>query len=56
MMGAFLIVPKGLDVKISTITFAVGLALSAFIVFELCYIWMIQRKSDEEINKLKEIK
>lgn len=27
----------------------------AFIVFELCYIWMIQRKSDEEIKKLKEI-
>src|SRR5690606_24287423 len=27
-----------------------------FIVFELGYIWMIQRKSDEEIKKLKEVR
>ncbi|WP_431027032.1 FtsX-like permease family protein [Lysinibacillus sp. LZ02] len=33
----------------------VAIILIAFIVFELCYIWMIQRKSDEEIKKLKEI-
>ncbi|QUG41911.1 FtsX-like permease family protein [Psychrobacillus sp. INOP01] len=33
----------------------VAIILIVFIVFELCYIWMIQRKSDEEIKKLKEI-
>lgn len=33
----------------------VSIILIAFIVFELCYIIMIQRKSDEEIKKLKEI-
>ncbi|WIV13693.1 ABC transporter permease [Proteiniborus sp. MB09-C3] len=33
----------------------IAVVLIIFIVFELCYIWMIQRKSDEEIKKLKEI-
>lgn len=33
----------------------IAIILIAFIIFELCYIWMIQRKSDEEIKKLKEI-
>lgn len=33
----------------------IAFILIAFIVFELCYIWMIQRKSDEEIKKLQEI-
>lgn len=33
----------------------IAIILFAFIIFELCYIWMIQRKSDEEIKKLKEI-
>ncbi|ETT82191.1 ABC transporter permease [Viridibacillus sp. FSL R5-0477] len=33
----------------------IAIILIAFIVFELCYIWMIQRKSNEEIKKLKEI-
>lgn len=33
----------------------VAINLIVFIVFELCYIWMIQRKSNEEIKKLKEI-
>ncbi|WP_277585780.1 FtsX-like permease family protein [Psychrobacillus antarcticus] len=33
----------------------VAIILIVFIVFELCYIWMIQRKSDEEIKKFKEI-
>lgn len=32
----------------------VAIIFIAFIVFELCYIWMIQRKSDEEIKKLSE--
>ena len=33
----------------------IAIILIVLIVFELCYIWMIQRKSDEEIKKLKEI-
>ncbi|MFJ5770078.1 FtsX-like permease family protein [Psychrobacillus sp. NPDC093180] len=33
----------------------IAIILIAFIVFELGYLWMIQRKSDEEIKKLKEI-
>ena len=33
----------------------IAIILIAFIIFELCYIWTMQRKSDEEIKKLKEI-
>jgi len=33
----------------------IAIIVIAFIIFELCYIWMIQRKSDEEIKKLKDI-
>lgn len=33
----------------------IAIILIWLIVFELCYIWMIQRKSDEEIKKLREI-
>jgi putative ABC transport system permease protein len=33
----------------------VAIILLAFIVFELGYIWIIQRKSDEEIKRLIEI-
>lgn len=36
-------------------TIVIAIILMGLIVFELCYIWMIQRKSDEEIKKLKEI-
>ena len=32
----------------------IAIILMVLIVFELCYIWMIQRKSDEEIKKLKD--
>lgn len=52
---AFLIIPKASNLNISTIILMAGIALIIFIIFELSYIWMIQRKSDEEIIKLKEI-
>ena len=45
--------PNSLNINNGTSTIVISLIL--FIVFELCYIWMIQRKSDEEIKKLKEI-
>lgn len=45
--------PNTISINNGTIT--VVISLIVFIVFELCYIWMIQRKSDEEIKKLKEI-
>jgi putative ABC transport system permease protein len=50
MLDAF---PNSISINKSTST--VVIFLIVFIVFELCYIWMIQRKSDEEIKKLKEI-
>ena len=53
MLEAFRVIPK--TSSSSTIILLVGIALIIFILFELCYIWMIQRKSDEEINKLKEV-
>lgn len=52
MLEAFRVIPK--TSNSSTIILLVGIALIIFMVFELCYIWMIQRKSDEEIKKLKE--
>ncbi|MBU5675270.1 ABC transporter permease [Alkaliphilus sp. MSJ-5] len=52
MLEAFRVIPK--TSNSSTIILLVGIALIIFIVFELCYIWMIQRKSDEEIKQLKE--
>ncbi len=55
MLGFFSVIPKGSALNRSTITFLVGGTLIVFMVFELCYIWMIQQKSDEEIKKLKEI-
>lgn len=33
----------------------IAMIVFIFIIFEISYIWMIQRKSDEEIRKLKEI-
>lgn len=51
MLEAFRVVPK--TSNSSTIILLVGIALIIFIVFELCYIWMIQKKSDEEIKQLK---
>lgn len=53
MLEAFRVIPK--TSSSSTIILLVGITLIIFILFELCYIWMIQRKSDEEINKLKEV-
>lgn len=53
MLEAFMVIPKASNR--SSIVLLVGISLIIFIVFELCYIWMIQRKSDEEIKKLKEI-
>jgi len=54
MLGSFLIIPKSLNRNVTTTILLVGIAIASFIVFELCYIRMIQRKSDEEIKKLKE--
>ncbi|MFF0830685.1 FtsX-like permease family protein [Brevibacillus sp. NPDC003359] len=48
MLDAF---PNSINFNKSTST--VVTSLIVFIVFELCYIWMIQRKSDEEIKKLR---
>ncbi|MBS4192309.1 ABC transporter permease [Bacillus sp. FJAT-49705] len=50
MLNAFLSMTLSLENSM-----VIAISLIAFIVFELCYIWMIQRKSDEEIKKLKEI-
>ncbi|WP_461613021.1 FtsX-like permease family protein [Clostridium sp. Marseille-QA1073] len=52
-LGTFFFIPK--PSNSSSIILLAGISLIIFIVFELCYIWMIQRKSDEEINKLKEV-
>ena len=52
MLEAFRVIPK--TSNSSTIILLVGIPLIIFIVFELCYIWVIQRKSDEEIKQLKE--
>jgi putative ABC transport system permease protein len=52
MIGTFMAVPDNLNI-VNLILLA-AVALSIFIIFELCYIWMIQRKSDEEIEKLIE--
>lgn len=54
LLGAFsfIIIPNTISLKNSTI---VAIALIAFVVFELCYILLIQKKSDEEIKKLKDI-
>lgn len=56
MLGSFLVIPKTSSLNISTIILLAGITLIVFMVFELCYIWMIQRKSDEEIKKLNEIR
>lgn len=53
MIDAFIVIPK--ESNSSSIILLAGIALIIFIAFELCYIWMIQRNSDEEIRKLKEI-
>ncbi|WP_454054920.1 FtsX-like permease family protein [Clostridium sp. Marseille-Q7071] len=53
MIDAFIVIPK--ESNSSSIILLAGIALIIFIAFELCYIWMIQRNSDEEIKKLKEI-
>ncbi|MBD8046274.1 FtsX-like permease family protein [Clostridium faecium] len=53
MINTFIIMPKESNF-ISIILLAV-IAIVIFVVFELCYIWMIQKNSDEEIKKLKEI-
>jgi putative ABC transport system permease protein len=50
MLDAF---PNTININKSISTVVISLVV--FIVFELCYIWMIQRKSDEEIKKLKHI-
>lgn len=55
MLGSFLRIPNTSNLNISTIILMVVIALIIFILFELSYIWMIQRKSDEEIKKLKEV-
>ncbi|MFD3156764.1 FtsX-like permease family protein [Haloimpatiens sp. FM7330] len=55
MLGSFLRIPKTSNLNINNIILMVVIALIVFIVFALCYIWMIQRKSDEEIKKLKEV-
>lgn len=52
MLEAFLVLPKSSTLKNGAIILVVIIALIVFIAFELCYIWMIQRKSDEEIKKL----
>jgi putative ABC transport system permease protein len=45
--------PNSININNGTSTIVTSLII--FVVLELCYIWMIQRKSDEEIKKLKEI-
>jgi putative ABC transport system permease protein len=55
MLGAFLIIPKASNLNISSIILMAGIALIVFIIFELSYILMIQRRSVEEIKKLNEI-
>ncbi|WP_291583214.1 FtsX-like permease family protein [Clostridium sp. UBA6640] len=53
MIEAYVVIPK--EANSSSIILLAGIALIIFMIFELCYIWMIQRNSDEEIKKLKEI-
>ncbi len=53
MINAFIVIPK--ESNFNSIILLAGIALIIFVIFELCYIWMIQRNSDEEIKKLKEI-
>lgn len=53
MLGTFL--PTLNKSSSNTVIFIVAIALMIFIIFELCYILMIQRKSDEEIRNLKHI-
>lgn len=55
MVRAFLRVPSTSNLNINKIAIMSGIAIIIFIAFELGYIWMIQRKSDEEISKLEEI-
>ncbi len=55
MLGSFLVIPTTSNLKISTIILTTGIALIVFIIFEIIYIWMIQRKSDEEIKILQKI-
>lgn len=50
MLNAF---PNSININKGTSTIVISLIL--FIVIEVFYIWIIQRKSDEEIKKLKEI-
>jgi putative ABC transport system permease protein len=54
MLEAFIFTPNILSSNSGIIPLS-GIALIIFILFELCYIWMIQRKSDEEIKKLQEV-
>ncbi|WDV48135.1 ABC transporter permease [Clostridiaceae bacterium M8S5] len=52
MLRTFSVIPKASNIY--AIIILVGFTLIVFIGFELCYIWMIQRKSNEEIKRLKE--
>ena len=45
--------PNSININHGTSTIVISLIV--FVVVEFCYIWMIQRKSDEEIKKIKEI-
>ncbi|MBS4535219.1 ABC transporter permease [Clostridium sp. D2Q-14] len=49
------LLPSGSSLANSTTGWIAAIVLAAFMIFEICYIWTIQRKSDEEIKKLKEI-
>ncbi|ABW18528.1 ABC transporter permease [Alkaliphilus oremlandii] len=53
LMGSFFIAPNA--VSVLKLISLVILSLGLFSAFELAYIWMIQRKSDEEIKKLSEV-
>ncbi len=53
MLGTFL--PTLNKSSSNTVIFIVAIVLMIFIIFELCYILIIQRKSDEEIRNLKHI-
>lgn len=52
MLRTFLRIPVTSNVNISTVAYMAGAAFIVFIIFELGYIWMIMKKSDEEIMKL----
>lgn len=52
MLRTFLRIPVTSNVNISTVAYMAGVAFIVFIIFELGYIWMIMKKSDEEIMKL----